>query len=188
MLRIPELEAALQVGSHWSRLEGQNHLLQSDDDTAFDAAQDAVSAIACCGLISSFSPTSTLKSFSTGKLTIPSSPSLYWYRGLSHLGQHFALGLVGLHEIPMGSHFQLVQCPLDSILSFKHISHTTQLEVICRGSYLGPHQSCYATGDDNKPYWCPWVWWPQGNTTLWMRPANQFLFCQSPTIKSMSLI
>lgn len=54
VLSTPELDAALQVGSHWSRVEGQNHLPQSVDHAAFDAAQDAVSASAHCGLMQLF--------------------------------------------------------------------------------------------------------------------------------------
>lgn len=77
VLWIPELEAAVQVQSHWSKVEGQNHLPQSDDGTAFNAAQDALTAGTRHGFIPSFSSTSTLKSFSTEKLSIPLSSSLY---------------------------------------------------------------------------------------------------------------
>jgi len=40
VLRAPELDAGLQVGSHQSRSEGQNHLPQPAGHASFDAAQD----------------------------------------------------------------------------------------------------------------------------------------------------
>ncbi|KAJ7411115.1 hypothetical protein BTVI_51132 [Pitangus sulphuratus] len=46
--------------------------------------------------------------------------------------QHLALGLVKLHEIPMGPLLELVQVPLDVILSFRCVNNTTQLDVICK--------------------------------------------------------
>ncbi|PKU39469.1 rna-directed dna polymerase from mobile element jockey-like [Limosa lapponica baueri] len=42
MLGAPELHAVLQVASHQSAVEGQNHLPQPADHTSFDAVQDAV--------------------------------------------------------------------------------------------------------------------------------------------------
>jgi len=80
VLRAPELDTRLQVGSHQSRVEGQNHLPQPACQAAFDAAQDTVGLLAAsadCWLMSSFTPISTPKSFMAGLLLIPSSPSLY---------------------------------------------------------------------------------------------------------------
>ena len=42
MLGAPELDTALQVWSHQSRGEGQNHLPRPAGHASFDAAQDAV--------------------------------------------------------------------------------------------------------------------------------------------------
>jgi len=46
-LRAPELDTVLQVGSHQSRIDGQNHLPQSAGHTSFDTAQDAFGLLDC---------------------------------------------------------------------------------------------------------------------------------------------
>jgi len=48
VLRAPELDAGLQVGSHQSRVEGQNHLPRPAGHTSLDAAQDAVGKNGFC--------------------------------------------------------------------------------------------------------------------------------------------
>ena len=47
MLGAPELNAILQVGSHKSRVEGENHLPQPAGHTSFHAAQDTVGFLGC---------------------------------------------------------------------------------------------------------------------------------------------
>ncbi|KAK4817891.1 hypothetical protein QYF61_002060 [Mycteria americana] len=47
VLRAPELDAVLQVRSHQSRVEGQNHLPRPAGHTSFDAAQDTVGLLGC---------------------------------------------------------------------------------------------------------------------------------------------
>ncbi|KAK4828837.1 hypothetical protein QYF61_000894 [Mycteria americana] len=47
VLKTPELDAVLQVGSHQSRVEGQNHLPRPAGHAAFDAAQDMVGLLGC---------------------------------------------------------------------------------------------------------------------------------------------
>jgi len=47
VLRAPELDAGLQVGSHQSGVEGQNHLPRPAGHTAFDAAQDTIHVLGC---------------------------------------------------------------------------------------------------------------------------------------------
>ncbi|KAK4823365.1 hypothetical protein QYF61_001713 [Mycteria americana] len=47
VLRAPELDAVLQVRSHQSRVEGQNHLPRPAGHTSFDAAQDKVGRLGC---------------------------------------------------------------------------------------------------------------------------------------------
>jgi len=47
VLRAPELDAGLQVGSHQSRAEGQNPLPRPAAHAASDAAQDAVGLLGC---------------------------------------------------------------------------------------------------------------------------------------------
>jgi len=46
--------------------------------------------------------------------------------------QDLALGLVEPHEVHVGPLLQLVQVPLDGILSFWCVIYTTQLGVICK--------------------------------------------------------
>ncbi|KAK4820335.1 hypothetical protein QYF61_024873 [Mycteria americana] len=46
--------------------------------------------------------------------------------------QDLALGLVEPHEVHMGPLHQLVQVPLDGILSLRHVNCTTQLGVLCK--------------------------------------------------------
>ncbi|KAK4812332.1 hypothetical protein QYF61_017109 [Mycteria americana] len=87
-------------------------------------------ASAHCQLTSSFSSTSTPKSFSAGLLSIPSSlkPVLILGITLTQL-QDPALGLVEPQEVHMGALLELVQVPLDGIPSFRHVNRTTQLGV-----------------------------------------------------------
>jgi len=40
VLRAPELDAVLQVGSHENGVKGQNHLLRPADHASLNAAQD----------------------------------------------------------------------------------------------------------------------------------------------------
>jgi len=47
MLGAPELDAGLQVGSHESRVEGQNPLPQPAGYASLDAAQDTVGFLGC---------------------------------------------------------------------------------------------------------------------------------------------
>jgi len=47
VLRAPEMDSGLQVGSHQSRVEGQNHLPQPAGHTSLDAALDAVGPLGC---------------------------------------------------------------------------------------------------------------------------------------------
>jgi len=42
VLRAPALDTGLQVGSHQSRVEEQNHLPQPAGNVVFDVAQDMV--------------------------------------------------------------------------------------------------------------------------------------------------
>ncbi|KAK4828307.1 LOW QUALITY PROTEIN: hypothetical protein QYF61_025319 [Mycteria americana] len=52
MLGAPQLNTVLQVGSHKSGVEGQNHLPQPTSHTSFDAAQDATGFVGCkCTLL-----------------------------------------------------------------------------------------------------------------------------------------
>jgi len=47
MLGAPELDSVLQVGSHKSRVKGQNHLSRPAGHASLDAAQDTVGFLGC---------------------------------------------------------------------------------------------------------------------------------------------
>jgi len=47
VLRAPDLDAGLEVGSPQSRAEGQNHLSRPVGDAAFDAVQDMLFLLGC---------------------------------------------------------------------------------------------------------------------------------------------
>jgi len=47
VLGAQELDAVLQVGSHQSRVEGQNHLYQPAGHASFVAAQDTAGLLGC---------------------------------------------------------------------------------------------------------------------------------------------
>jgi len=121
------------VGSHQRRAEGQNPLPRPAAHAAGDAAQDMVGFFGLQahtdGSCPAFHP------------PVPPSPSQR--AALTHFipqpvliagvaptqVQDSALGLVEPHEVHMGPLLQLVQVPLDGILSLRHVNHTTQLGV-----------------------------------------------------------
>jgi len=43
----PDLDIVLQMGSHKSRVEGENHLPQPADCASLDATQDAIGLLGC---------------------------------------------------------------------------------------------------------------------------------------------
>ncbi|KAK4826957.1 hypothetical protein QYF61_012806 [Mycteria americana] len=136
VLRALELDAVLQVGSHQSRVEGENHLPQPAGHASFDAAQDTVGLLGC-------------------KRTLPAHVQLFVHQYPQVLFrraalnpfitqpvlkpkiaptqvQDPALGLVEPHEAHTGPLLQLVQVPLDDNASSWCVNCTTQLGVICK--------------------------------------------------------
>ncbi|KAK4810863.1 hypothetical protein QYF61_008835 [Mycteria americana] len=71
VLRAPELDAVLQVRSHQSGVEWQNHLPRPAGHASFDAAQDTVGLLGCERTL-----------LAHVQLFIHQYPSLYWNRGL----------------------------------------------------------------------------------------------------------
>jgi len=67
--------------------------------------------------------------------------------------QDLALGLVEPHEVHTGPLLQLVQVPLDSILSIRHVKCTTQLGVICKLAQSSFYPTVYLTDEDIKQHW-----------------------------------
>lgn len=89
------------------------------------------------------SSSSSSKSFLAGLLLIGPSPRLCeWIPGIAPTIQEqgLALGLVEPHEFHMGPLLEVVQAPLDVILSFRYVICTPQVGVIRKlaGSALDP--------------------------------------------------
>jgi len=135
VLRAPELDTGLQMGSPQSRTEGQSHLPRPAGHTAFDAAREAVGLLGCERALVAHVQLFThqcpqvLLSRAALKPFIP-HPVLILGVALTHV-QGLALGLVGPHEVHMHPLLELVQVPLDGILSLRCANCTTQLGVIC---------------------------------------------------------
>jgi len=104
VLRIPELDAGLQVGSHQSRVEEQNHLPQPAGHAAFDAAQDTVSLLGYECML----PDELLLNQHSQVLLFKGALNPFSTQSVFVLGitltqvQDLALGRVELHEIFMG--------------------------------------------------------------------------------------
>ncbi|PKU46357.1 rna-directed dna polymerase from mobile element jockey- hypothetical protein [Limosa lapponica baueri] len=134
VLRTPELDAVLQVGSHESRAEGQNHLPGPAGHTSFNATQGVLGFLGCNCMLPAHV-----------KLLVHQHPQVLLLRAglnpfssqpVSVLGiavtqvQNLALGLAELHEVCTGLPFKLVWVPLDGIPSFQHVNYTTEFGVI----------------------------------------------------------
>ncbi|KAK4815207.1 hypothetical protein QYF61_021826 [Mycteria americana] len=112
VLRTPELDTALQVRSHQSRAEGQNHLPRPAGHAALDAAQDTVGLLGC-------------------EHTLSARVQLFVHRYPQVLLRRAALD----HIIPQPvwkPRIAPTQVPLDDSLSFWRVNCTTQLGVICK--------------------------------------------------------
>ncbi|KAK4817103.1 hypothetical protein QYF61_027966 [Mycteria americana] len=136
VLRAPDLDAVLQVGSHQSRAEGQNHLPRPAGHASFDAAQDTVGLLGCKHTLSAhvqlFIHHYSQVLFRRAALNHIIPQRVLKLRIAPTQVQDPALGLVEPHEVHIGPLLQLVQVPLDDILSFWHVNCTTQLGVICK--------------------------------------------------------
>jgi len=116
---------------------------------------------------------------------------------LTHL-QDLALGLAELHDVHTNSLLKLVPVPLDDILFLRPVSHTTQLDVICKLSEGAPDSTVYVIDEDIKQYWSPDG--PLKDTPCHRSPSGHSAFdhyhatiqltfppLKSPPIKSTSL-
>ncbi|KAK4811013.1 LOW QUALITY PROTEIN: hypothetical protein QYF61_015717 [Mycteria americana] len=155
VLRAPELDAVLQVRSHQSRVEWQNHLPQPAGHASFDAAQDTVGLLGC---------EHTLPAHV--QLFVHQYPQVLFRRAaLNHIipqpvlklriapTQDPALGLVEPHEVHTGPLLQIVQVPLDDIPSFWRVNCTTQLGVICRLAEGALDLAVYVTDENIEQHW-----------------------------------
>ncbi|KAK4826030.1 hypothetical protein QYF61_003851 [Mycteria americana] len=157
VLRAPELDAVLQVGSHQHGVEGQNHLPQPAGHNSFDTDQDMVGFLGCeCTFLAHV------------QLFIHQYPQVLLHRaalnhiipqpvlilGVAHTQvQDLALGLDEPHEVHIGPLLQLVQVPLDGILSLRRVDRTTQLGVIFTLAEGALDPTAYVIDEDTKQYW-----------------------------------
>ncbi|KAK4817048.1 hypothetical protein QYF61_026356 [Mycteria americana] len=114
-LRAPELDAVLQVGSHHSRAEGQNHLPPPAGHASFDAAQKANCILGCIKRSSLDAAQNTF--------FIHQYPQVLLSRAA--LNPFIPQPVLILGVAP-------TQVPLDDIPSFWRVNCTTQLGVICK--------------------------------------------------------
>ncbi|KAK4807044.1 hypothetical protein QYF61_018385 [Mycteria americana] len=144
VLRTPELDAVLQVGSHQSGIEEQNHLPRLAGHASFDAAQDAVGFLGCKHTLTAhvqlfiYQYPQVLLHRAALNPFIPQS-LLIWGIALTQV-QDLALGLVELHESRMGPLLEIVQ----------QISCTIQLGVICKLAEGALDPAVYVTDEDIK--------------------------------------
>lgn len=128
-------------------------------------------------------PPALPESFWAGLLSISSSPAWMDTRDCSDPGAAPALGLLKPHEIP-----KLAQVPLGGILSFRSVSCSTQLGVICKCAEgaLNPSaqllmKGSHSSGSLESPF-CPWQQLP--TTTL--NPLNSNCPNQTPGTLTLS--
>ncbi|KAK4825882.1 hypothetical protein QYF61_003156 [Mycteria americana] len=158
VLRTPELDAVLQVESHQSRVEGQNHLPRPAGHASFDADQDTVGLPGCKRTLlahvqlfihqypQGLLQRAALNPFIPQPILIP--------RVVPTQVQDPVLGVVEPYKGHMGPLLELVQVPLDGIPSLRHVNHTTQLGVICKLAEGALDPTVYVIVADIKQYWC----------------------------------
>ena len=109
-----ELDAVFQVGSHESRVEGQNQLPQPAGHTFLDATRDTIGLLSCKHILLAHAESfinqhpqillrAALKPFSAQLVSVLGT-------ALTQV-QDLALGLVELHEVGMGPPLKPVQVP-----------------------------------------------------------------------------
>ncbi|KAK4833081.1 hypothetical protein QYF61_027743 [Mycteria americana] len=166
VLKVPELDAVLQVRSHQSGLERQNHIPGPAGHASFDAAQHTVGILGCKHTLPAhvqlFVHQAALNPF------IP-QPLLKLRIALTQV-QDPALGLVEPHEVHMGPLLQLVQVLLGVILSIRHLNRTTQLGVICKLAEGALDPTVYVNDEDIKQYWSQYG--PLRDTTCHQSPSG----------------
>ena len=203
VLSALELDTGLPGESHQSGAEGQNLLHRTAGHSTGVAAQDMVAfwaVRAVCCVMSSFSSTSTPKSFLAQLLSISSSPSLCWYWKLSQPRCSTLLGLFELHEVHTGPLLKFVQVPFEGISSLRWVDRTTQLFVVCKPAQGAFDSPVYVIDEDIKQYfsqyrplwdttchWCPSGHRAIDHYTLDMTTQTIPHPPSSPPIKSESL-
>ncbi|KAK4824839.1 hypothetical protein QYF61_020212 [Mycteria americana] len=134
VLRTPELDTVLQVGSHQSGVEGQDHLPQPAGHASFEAAQDTVGFLGCKRTLPArvqLCIHQYLKSFSTGLLSIHSLLSLYLCLGLPQLTRRtLPLALLNFMRFTRAYLSSLSRSLWMASLPSSVVDRTTQLGVI----------------------------------------------------------
>ncbi|PKU42935.1 hypothetical protein llap_6755 [Limosa lapponica baueri] len=93
-------------------------------------------------------------------------PVLILRVALTHF-QDLAFGLVVPHAVCTGPLLQLVQVPLDAILSLGYVNCTTQLGIICKLAEGALNPTVYAIDENIKQYWS------QYNFVSYTRPHHK---------------
>ncbi|KAK4827132.1 hypothetical protein QYF61_014526 [Mycteria americana] len=150
VLRAPEVDAVLQVGSHQSRAEGQNHLPRPAGHASFDAAQDTVGLPGCEYTLPAHVQL-FIHQYPPRAAPNPFIPQPVLILGVAPTQVHdLAFGLVEPHEVHIGPLLKLVQVPLDGSPSLRHVNCTTQLGVICRLAEGALNHTVYVVDEDIK--------------------------------------
>jgi len=180
MLGAPELDAGLQVRSHQSGAEGQNHLPCPAGHASLDAAQDTVGFLGCKYtlpahvelLIHQYPQVLLLRA----ALEPLSSQPLFVFEVAPTHVQDLALGLVELHVVHAGPPLQPVKVPLNGISSLQCVSRTTQLGVVGRLAEGALSPSVHVTDKDVKQHWPQYQ--PLRHTTRhWSPPGHRAIDC-----------
>jgi len=135
VLWAPELGTVLQVGSHKSGVEGQNHVLRPDGHTSLAVTQATVGLLGCKHILlahveSSINCHSSIRLLRDALMSFSAEPVSVLGIALTQM-QNLAVGLVELSEVVVGPPLKPVQVPLGSISSLSRVSCTTQVGVIC---------------------------------------------------------
>ncbi|KAK4824277.1 hypothetical protein QYF61_012837 [Mycteria americana] len=174
VLRTPELDAVLQVGSHQRGAEGQYHLPRPAGHASFGAAQDMGGRVGCertlpvhVWLFIYQYPQVLL-----GRAALnPFIPQPVLIAGVAPTQvQDLVLGLVEPHEVHIVPLLQLVQVLLDGILSLRHVNRTTQLGVICKLAEGALNPTVCVIDEDIKQYWSQYG--PLRDTTCHRSPSG----------------
>ena len=131
-MRAPELDAGLQVGSHQSGAEGQNHLPQPAGHASFGAARDTIGLLGCESTLPGRVEFLVNQHHQVLRAALnPCIPQPLFVVGIApaHV-QDLTLGLGELHEVRAAPLLELVWVPLDAIPSLQCVDRTTQLGVV----------------------------------------------------------
>ncbi|KAK4831208.1 hypothetical protein QYF61_016045 [Mycteria americana] len=168
VLRVPELDSVLQVGSHQSGVEGQNHLPQPAGHASFDAAQGTVGLLGCertlpvhVQLFIHQYPHVLL-----GRAALnPIIPQPVLILGVAPTQvQDPALGLVQPHEVHTGP-------LLESLwMASRPSGVSPQLGVACKLAEGALDPTVYVTDEDIKQYWSQYR--PLRDTTCHCTPSG----------------